>query len=57
MHEEFLAIAQGIADGIVPVFAIESENFDTLMTIGTEDGYIYITKEQARVFFGLTETP
>lgn len=56
MHKEFLAMAQGIVDFSVQVFPSYVEEYGTMMVIPTSDGFVYITKEQARVFFGLTET-
>ncbi len=57
MHEAFLAMTQGKVDFSVPVLPGYVEEYGIMMVIATSDGYVYITKEQARVFFGLTETP
>ena len=51
-HQEFTADAQGEHDYTVPVFEVNND-----MVIGTEDGAVYITKEQAMKFFGLVENP
>jgi len=52
MYEDFIANAQGIVDYTVPVFVIND-----MMTIATEDGAVYITKEQAMKFFNLVNGP
>ncbi len=50
-YAPFLAMAQGEHDYLVEVFPIGTEEFGILMTIGAEEGAIYITREQARIFF------
>ena len=51
-HQEFFANAQGIVDYTVPVFAVNND-----MVIATEEGAVYITKEQAMKFFNLVDAP
>lgn len=50
----FLAMYQGVSDGLNEVFSIEPfTEYGPLMIIGSEEGVTYITREQAKAFFGL----
>lgn len=55
MHDAFKAMAQGLCDYTVDVFPIESQEYGTLMTIGAQEGAIYVTKAQEMAFWGLTD--
>lgn len=55
MHQQFLAMAQGKNDYSVHAFPTTSKEFGTMITLGAEEGAIYITKAQAMEFFGLVE--
>lgn len=55
MHQPFQAMAQGEHDYSVDVFPIAHPTYGTLMVIGAQEGAIYITREQAKEFFGLVE--
>jgi hypothetical protein len=55
-NEPFKAMAQGICDYSVDVIPLKGKDeFGTMMCVCAEEGAIYITKEQAKIFFGLTE--
>ncbi len=54
-HAPFKAMAQGEVDYSVDVFPIESTEFGSMMTIGAQEGAIYITKEQAMQFWNLAD--
>ncbi len=53
--DSFIAIAQGACDYSVEVIPVgrEDEKFGQMMCLCTQEGAIYITKEQAKAFFGL----
>lgn len=50
-------MAQGATDYTLEAFAIggESEEHGRMLTIGAQEGAIYVTKEHAKAFFGLVE--
>ncbi len=54
LHGTFEANAQGRVDYTVEVIPVRPAN-STLMAICTPDASIHITREQAKVFFGLIE--
>ena len=54
-HEEFKAVCQGEVDWTVQVVHGNMKDLGHCMVIGTEEGAIYITKEQAKIFFGLQD--
>lgn len=49
---KFKAMAQGKADYEVEVIPVSDGKHGTMMCVCTEEGAIYITKEQAKGFFG-----
>jgi hypothetical protein len=52
-YGSFLAMFQGAADGLTECYCLEPFNeYGPMMYINTSEGVVYITKEQARVFFG-----
>jgi hypothetical protein len=57
VHGEFWAMAQGKADYVVPAFEVYHEKHGSMLAISTEEGAVYITREQAKVFFHLSEYP
>jgi hypothetical protein len=55
VSKKFKAMAQGRVDYSVDVIPVESNgNFGTMMGICTEEGAVYITKQQAKEFFGFS---
>lgn len=55
-YETFFAVSQGpFADGSTEVFVVDNKKYGPMMCIATEEGPIYITKQQAMDFFGLKE--
>jgi len=55
-YETFWAMSQGpFIDGSHEVFVIDSKKHGPMMCIGTDEGPVYITKQQAMDFFGLKE--
>ena len=50
----FEAMDQGVVDYTVDVIPVNGVA-GTIMGLPTEEGCVYITKEQAKDFFGLTE--
>lgn len=52
---EFLAMHQGRVDGLHEVFEDKSNDYGSMMCMGTGDGVVYITREQAKAFFGFLE--
>ena len=55
-HKEFKALAQGKSDYEVEVIPIKSNGrFGTMMCVCADEGAIYVTKQQAKEFFGLEE--
>lgn len=54
MYEEFTAMTQGIVEDYnTNVIPIETDDYGTMMCICSEEGAIYITKDQAIKFFNL----
>lgn len=53
----FKALAQGEVDYAVDVIHTRLPGQGDRMTICAQEGAIYITREQAKAFFGLTEFP
>lgn len=53
VHQEIKLMAQGVTDYEVDAFPIRSEKHGVMLTIGAEEGAIYVTKAQAMEFFGL----
>jgi len=51
---EFWCMAQGVVDYMVPAFGVLGTNCE-LLVIGTKEGAVYVTKEQAMAFFNLVE--
>lgn len=49
---DFWAMWQGQGDGLVRVLSIFQRDFGNMMVIPGPNGEVYITKEQARIFFG-----
>lgn len=57
-YQSFMATQQGpFGDWLVEVFGVINENRGTMMCVPTEQGPVYITKQQAMDFFGLVEAP
>lgn len=54
-HERFYADWQGANDGLKEVFPVYLKGTGTVMCVNTSDGYVYITREQARLFFDLSK--
>lgn len=52
---EFTALAQGQTDYTVQVIHTNPEPYGDLMTICATEEAVYITREQAKAFFGLVE--
>ncbi len=52
---EFTALAQGKTDYTVQVIHTNPESYGDLMTICATEEAVYITREQAKAFFGLVE--
>lgn len=52
-HSEFNALAQGQVDYTIPVIPIKLKEHGLVMCIATPEAAIYVTKEQAKAFFGL----
>lgn len=52
-----MAMYQGLGDGLEEVFSLGPPfgEYGPMMHIPGNDGVIYITKEQAKAFFGLVE--
>jgi len=51
----FEAMYQGRADGTQEVFPSTAEGYGLMMCTGSQDGVVYITREQAKAFFGFSE--
>lgn len=51
----FQALYQGRGDGTQEVFPMTSEGHGLMMCTTSEDGVVYITREQAMAFFGFSE--
>lgn len=54
-NEQFMAVCQGVTDWAVQVAPGNMHGLGQCMVVCTEDAAIYITKEQARIFFGLQD--
>lgn len=56
-YGNFMAMYQGLGDGLEEVFSLGPPfgEYGPMMHIPGNDGVIYITKEQAKAFFGLVE--
>lgn len=54
-YQPFRVMVQGRHDYTLDAFAIDSEEYGTLLVIGTPDAAIYLTRQQAIEFFGLRE--
>lgn len=52
---EFDAMAQGRADYTVHVICTEAPKYGNMLTILASEEAIYITREQAKAFFGLID--
>lgn len=51
--DSFMAMTQDqFLSGLTEVFAVHTNKFGILMCIGSEEGVTYITREQAKAFFG-----
>jgi hypothetical protein len=56
LYGEFLAMYQGKGDGLEKVFSLKPFNeYGPLMIIPANDGVVYITREQAKAFFGFSD--
>ena len=55
MGTELYVMAQGKHDYELPAIRINSEKHGDMMVIMSEEGAIYVTKEQAMKFWGLVE--
>lgn len=51
----FEAMYQGRADGIQEVFPSIADGYGLMMCTESQDGVVYITREQAKAFFGFSE--
>lgn len=56
-YGEFWLMAQGETDYVVPAFPIYVPGYGTMLTIGTSEAAIYVTREQAMAFFGKQVPP
>lgn len=54
-YDAFLVMVQGKYDYTLEAFCIYSKEYGRMMVIGSEEGAIYVTREQAKAFFGLVE--
>lgn len=52
-HSEFNIICQGSVDFALPVIPVNLKEYGIVMCVVTKEGALYITKEQAKEFFGL----
>lgn len=52
---EFRVMAQGRFDYTIPVMSMSTPQFGQMLTIMAEEGAIYVTRDQAKAFFGLEE--
>lgn len=55
MHQKFQAMAQGRTDYVVDAFPVHTEKFGTMLCLAGTEEAIYVTREQAKTFFGLVE--
>ena len=49
----FKVMAQGVVDYQLEAIPISCEDFGTMICICSEEGAIYITRDQAKAFFNL----
>lgn len=55
-YETFFAMSQGpFIDGSTEVFVVDSKKHGPMMCLGSDEGVVYINKQQAMDFFGLKE--
>lgn len=52
LSEQFKAMTQGKCDYETEVIPVGSEEYGVMMCICSEEGVLYITREQAAKFFG-----
>ena len=53
---DFLVMCQGEHDYSTLAFRIDGNpEYGTMLCIGAQEGAIYVTREQAKAFFGLVE--
>jgi hypothetical protein len=57
VHGDFWVMAQGLIDYVLPAFEINHEKHGPMLVIATEEAALYLTREQAKAFFHLTEYP
>ena len=56
-YQPFSVMAQSEIDYDLPVICTEAALYGKMLTICTPDAAIYVTREQAKEFFGLAEKP
>lgn len=56
-YQPFDVLAQGRQDYALPGFAIETREQGTMLVVGATEEAVYLSKEQAKTFFGLIDNP
>ena len=55
-YGDFLAMVQGEHDYLIEAFSIDcGPKYGRVLTLGTKEGAVYITHDQAKAFFGFTD--
>lgn len=55
VYDNFLVMAQDVHDYSIEAFCLDSEEYGKMLCIAATEEAIYITREQAKAFFGLVE--